>query len=217
VGVPAITIASGWYIGIEQTDGTRFWTTVSGSPSGTTCTLTSGLSVGAAAGATVFSYQTKLIKPLRVLDGFTRQIEGNDVPHLMISREQYNRFGMKSSAGTSIQAYYDSQRDSGNYYVYPTTQDVSNLIYIEFQKPFDDMSGSTQNMDVPQEWIEAIKWGLAMRLAPEYGVPKEKLSFIKGMADQALALVDGWDQEPTSLLLQPDQWAYTPGYTGSNK
>lgn len=217
VGTPSISILTTWNVGIQQTDGTRFWTTVNGAPVGTTLTLTAGLTIGADAGASVISYAVKLVKPLRILDGFTRQFGGNDVPHLIISREQYNRFGMKSSSGTSIQSYFDPQINTGNLYVYPTTRDVTQTIFYECQMPIEDITGATDNMDLPQEWIETVKWGLALRLAFEYGIPKEKLAAIKTMADSSLALVDSWDVEPTSLFLQPDAWAYQPAYSGSNK
>jgi len=116
VGVPSISMLTTWYIGIELDDGTRQWTTINGAPSGTTVTLTTALTSAAASGNSVISYATKLTRPLRILDGFTRQSGGNDVPHLMLSREQYNRFGMKSSSGTTIQSYYDPQANTGHFY-----------------------------------------------------------------------------------------------------
>lgn len=216
-GVPSISILTTWNIGIKLTNGTRFWTTVNGAPSGTTITLTNGLTFAADDNASVICYKTKLMRPLRVLDGFTRQVGGNDVPHLLLSREQYNRFGMKSSSGTTIQTYYDPQALAGNFYVYPATLDVTQIIYIEFTKPIEDITGATDDFDMPQEWGETTKWGLALRMGFEYGTPKDKLSAIKTMADQTFALVDGYDQEPTSVLITPDAWAYAPQYSGSNK
>lgn len=211
VGVPSISMQNGDNIGIQQTDGTMFWTTINGAPSGTTITLATGLSVGSSSGAVVQSYTTKLVRPLRILDGFTRQSAGNDVPHLIIPRDQYNRFGVKTSAGTSIQTYYDPQENSGHLYVYPTTQDVTQLMYIEFQKPIDDFSSGTDDYDLPQEWGEAIKWNLAWRLGIEYGSPKEVMANIKELAMMTMTVLDGWDQEPTSLFIQPNNWTYHHG------
>lgn len=205
VGTPAITIASTWFIGIQQTDGTLFWTTVSGAPAGNTITLVSGLSVGANNGAVVWSYQTKLIKPLRLLDGFTRQSAGNDIPCRIISRDEYNRFGMKTSTGTPIQLYHDPQENTSHLYIYPTPQDVTQVVFIEFQKPIEDIASSADNADLPQEWLEAIKYNLAVRIAPEYSVPEKKYKQLKELAAATFQRLDGWDQEFASVYIQPNR------------
>lgn len=210
VGVPALSMASTNYIGLQQTDGTMFWTTINGTPSGTTVTLTTGPTVGCSSGARVVVYATKLTRPLRTLDGFTRQLAGNDIPHLLIPRELYNRFGMKSSQGTSIQTYYDVQENVGHLYVYPTTSDVTQTIYIEFQKAIEDFSSSADDFDMPQEWGEALKFNLALRIAPEYSVPKDRYAQIKELASYTFERLNSWDQETSSVYLTPSQWAYGP-------
>lgn len=47
----------------------------------------------------------------------------------------------------------------------------SNSIHIVYQAPFEDFDASTDNPDFPQEWYDAVTYGLACRLAPEYGLP----------------------------------------------
>jgi hypothetical protein len=216
IGVPAITMASGDNIGIQQTDGTMFWTTINGALAGNTVTLTTGPTIGCSAGARVITYTTKLVKPLRLLDGFTRQSGGNDIPHLIISRELYNRFGMKSSQGTSIQLYYDVQENTGHLYVYPTTADVTQTLFIEFQKPIEDFNSASDDFDMPGEWGEALKYNLALRIAPEYSVPKEKYDMIKELASVTFGALDSWDQEAASVFIQPSQWSYMHDSGGSN-
>ncbi len=208
VGVPAITIATTWNIGIQQSDGTMHWTTVNGAPSGLNVTLTTGPTVACAVGATVFAYLTKLMRPLRILDGFVRQASLNDVPCLMIPRENYNRFGNKYSQGTSIQLYYDPQENTGHLYVYPTTQDVTQQIFIEFQKPIEDFAAAANDFDLPQEWGEALKFNLALRIAPEYGVKKDQYAMIKELATMSFAKLNAWDQENASVFIQPSNWPY---------
>ncbi len=210
VGVPSINVTTADNIGIQLASGVMFWTTVVSVNLGTkVVTLTTGLSGAATAGACVNDYTTKLIRPLRILDGFVRQSQGgNDVPIMKIPRELYNRFGVKSSQGTSIQMYYDPQENAGNLYVYPTTQDVSNLIYIEMQNPIQDFASASNDYDMPQEWGEALKYNLAMRIAPEYSVPTQRYNQIKELAMSTFAQLDSWDQEDASVFMQPDQWSY---------
>ena len=209
VGLPAITIASTWYIGIQQDNGIIFWTTVNGAPSGTTVTLTAGLTYAASASNTVYSYQTKLVRPLRVLDGFFRQNAGNDIPALIIPRENYNRFGMKSSNGTTIQLYYDPSENKGNLYVYPTTNVINGVLYIEYTSPIQDMDASSDNFDFPQEWLNALKWNLALAIAPEYEVAETKFKQLQFMAEASFEMVKPYDQEFASMYIQPSNWTYT--------
>ena len=215
VGVATSTMTSGDNIGIQQTDGTIFWTTINGAPVGKVITLTAGLTVGASNGATVYDYTTKLMRPLRVLDGFVRQVGGNDVPCLIIPRENYNRFGNKISLGTSIQLYYDPQENTGHLYVYPTDSDVTQTLFIEFQKPIEDFTAAGDDFDLPQEWAMALKFNLAWVIAPEYGVPPAQYNMIEKQAVYWFSKLDAWDQENASIFIQPSNWAYEQ--TGSTK
>lgn len=209
VGTPAITMASGWNIGIQQPNGTLYWTTINGAPVGTTVTLTASSGTNATAGSVVYAYQTKLFRPLRITDGFVRQTTGgNDVPIQIIPRENYNRFGNKTSSGTSIQATYDPQLTTGYLYLYPVPSTVNQLIYLEIQKPIDDFTNSTDDYDLPQEWAEALKFNLALRIAPEYGVPRERYEQIKELAVTSYQIIDSWDQELASVYLMPNNWSY---------
>lgn len=204
VGVPVITMATTYNIGIALDSGVVHWTTINGAPSGTTVVLTTGLASAAASGNTVYCYQTKLMRPLRVLDAFVRQVGGNDIPVRKITREQYNRFGAKTSASYPTQFYYDPQVNSGNLYVYPEFSGGTSPLYIEFEKPIDDFSASGDDFDLPQEWGNALKYNLALLIAPEYDVPDSKFKQLQYLATTAFDLVDGYDQEDGSVFFGPD-------------
>jgi hypothetical protein len=81
--------------------------------------------------------------------------------------------GNKTSAGNPIQCYYNPQLDYGILSVFPvpaTADATNNVVTIYYQRPFDDFDISTDTPDFPQEWFDAVMYGLATRLAPEYGV-----------------------------------------------
>lgn len=203
-GIPAITIATGWNIGIQQTNGSFFWTTVNGAPAGNVITLTAAPTIGNATNAIVYAYQTKLWRFLRVTDGFVHQTNGSDVPLRVISREEWNRFGYKSSSGSSIQVTYDPQLTNGILEVYPVPSSQSGIMYLEVQKPIDDFASSTDDYDLPQEWAEALKFNLALRLCSGYGVPQQKRKEIKENADLSYGLVNAFDQEAASIYISPN-------------
>lgn len=121
------------------------------------------------------TYTLTTPKPLKVLQAWYRNTTSNvDVPMRVITRDEYNRLGNKTSSGTPIQIYYEPRRDDGVLHVFPTPSatDVTSVsIYLVYQAPFEDFDVSTDTPDFPQEWYDAITYGLACRLAPEYGLP----------------------------------------------
>lgn len=210
VGNPAVSITNGYYIGIQLDDGSTQWTTVNGAPSGLSVPLTIALTGAAASGNYVFCYQTKLVRPLRILSGFIRQAQqNNDTPMRLISKDEYNMFGMKSSTGTPVNFYYDAQVNSGNLYLYPCPSLATQLIFIEFQRPIDDFATSTDDFDLPQEWAEALKYNLAYRIAPEYEVTTTKYNQIKEQAKETFDMLNNWDQEIASVYLSPTYYDYS--------
>lgn len=211
-GVTATSITSAYNIGIQLDGGTVQWTTVNGAPSGTTVTLSATLTGAASAGNYVYCYQTKLVRPLRILDAFVRQNAGsNDIPSRIISKDEYNRFGNKTSAGTPVQLAYDVQANQGHLYIYPRFLSPTQVLYIEFTKPIEDFTTSSDDYDMPQEWGETLKYNLAYRIAPEYEVAKDKYSQIREQALGLFEFLKGYDQENASFYIQPWDWMYSNG------
>ena len=121
------------------------------------------------------TYTLTTPKPLKVIQAWYRNSTSNvDVPMRVITRDEYNRLGNKTSVGTPIQVYYNPRRDDGELKIFPTpsSTDASNVsVYLVYQAPFEDFDQSTDTPDFPQEWYDAVTYGLATRLAPEYGLP----------------------------------------------
>lgn len=114
-------------------------------------------------------------KPLKVQQIYNHNLTSNiDIPMRALTKQEYNMLGNKTSSGNPIQAYYNPQLDYGILSVFPvpsTVEQTKNVITIFYQRPFEDFDASTDTPDFPQEWFDAVMYGLATRLAPEYGVP----------------------------------------------
>lgn len=143
-----------------QADGMPLWAI-----SQKTLTLVSGQS----------TYTVSTPKPLKVLQAWNHNTTSNvDVPMRIITKQEYNILGNKTSTGNPIQLYYDPRRDSGDFHLFPvpsTVEQSANIIQYVCQIPFEDFDAATDNPDFPQEWYDAVTYGLATRLAPEYGLP----------------------------------------------
>jgi hypothetical protein len=202
-GITEVTAATTYNIGIELDTGYIHWTTINGALSGLNATLTTGVTSAATSGNTVYIYKTKLVRPLRILDAFMRNAAGSDNPVNIYSRDQFARFGYKPSLGTPNSVYYDPQSNSGYLYTYPQFSSVDSQLFIEFQSPIEDFAATGDDFDLPQEWGRALKYNLAVDIAPEYSVSDSKFKQLIALAQESHAVLKGWDQENNSMYLQP--------------
>lgn len=123
--------------------------------------------------ASTASY-TPSLKMMKVIQAYNHNTTTNvDIPMRIITRDEYNRLGNKTSAGNPIQLMHIPNRTDSTIKVYPvpgTTEQTYNQIIITYQKQYDDLDTSTDEPEFPSEWFDALKFGLAHRLAPEYGM-----------------------------------------------
>lgn len=113
-------------------------------------------------------------KLLKVIQAFNHSISGNlDIPMRIVTRQEYNILGNKTSTGNPIQVFSSPELTNTVVKVFPTPDATSasqNQIVLVYQKQFDDMDSASDNLEFPNEWFEAVKYGLATRLAGEYGL-----------------------------------------------
>lgn len=116
-------------------------------------------------------------KPLKITQAILHDTTTNvDIPMRIITRDEYNRLGNKSTNGQPIQIYYEPLRDYGVLHVFPPANSAAvtaKQIKFTYMRPFEDFDTSTDEPDFPQEWYDALKYGLASRLAGEYGISME--------------------------------------------
>jgi len=115
-----------------------------------------------------------IAKPLKITQAILHDTTTNvDIPMRIITRDEYNRLGNKTTTGQPIQIYYEPLRDYGTLHVYPPANSAAvsaKQIKFTYMRPFEDFDASTDEPDFPQEWYDALKYGLASRLAGEYGI-----------------------------------------------
>lgn len=189
-------------VGVVLDDGTISWGTQSGAASGTIITLTSGLSGAAASGSAVYVYQSDIIRPLRVVSArrynFASAI---DTPMMLYSRIDYRNMPNKTNTGIPTISFYDPKggaNTQGVMWLWPSPPDVTNAVKFTWWRPVQDFTASSNTPDLPQEWLDALVWNLAYKMAPEYDAPPNRYEMLKEQAATSLDLVMGWDREPES-------------------
>ena len=145
-------------------------------------------------------------KPLKVIQAWIRDTTSNvDVPMRILTKQEYSILGNKTTSGKPIQIYYEPLSDYGILHVFPTPSSIdaaNNQIYITYQKPYDDFSISTDVPDFPQEWYNAVVYGLAVQLAPEYGLPIDQRRVLAQEALDIKLIAMSFGTEEGSLYMQ---------------
>jgi len=192
-------------IGVELDDNTDHWTTILKVNSSIQVTLTVALPSASKSGSTIFTFTNLINRPQRVLSCRRKRFgQDNEIPVLSWSRDEYFNQVNKLSRGTVINCYYSPQLGDGRMYVWQTASSVNDLLRFTFERPMQDLLIGDDNLDIPTEWLEAVIYGLAFRLADDYNTPLAKADRIGQKANQFLDDLLGWDEEMESLNLQPD-------------
>ena len=192
------------YIGIELTSGTVYWTTISSITDSDTLVIPSpGLSSAAAVGKYVWSYTTKLRRPLKILTGLLRDQNSQDTP-INIDRDLYwyESLPDKTVVSDPANAYYESQLDNGMIYFDCEPIDVTKLVKIVYRSPLEDFDALTDTPDLPQHWYRPFCLQVAVDTSPKFG--KQVSQDLKERLIEALAIAKNADPENTTDYFQPD-------------
>lgn len=95
---------------------------------------------------------------------------GPEIEMTPLSRQDYFRLPNRATTGSPTQFFYDRQRDSGTFYVWPVPSDNNYDITFTYRRRIMDVDAGTDNIDIPPEWTWSVVNNLAVILTPMYGV-----------------------------------------------
>jgi len=193
------------YVGVVLDDDTIHWTTVASVTDGDTFELTSALTGAAAIDNAIYFYTSKAQRPNRIVECVRRNSSNSDISLFIGSREEYWNLSDKTSTGTPSQIFYDQSLTNGKLYVYSVPDDSTDSLEMIVSYPFQDMDSSTDNIDFPNYWYEAVIDGLAYRLGLEYRVPRDIRMELKANAIRSKEEAMNYDVEGVSIFFQPDR------------
>jgi len=145
-------------------------------------------------------------RPIRLMDTCFRRDTTTvlDVAVKILSRQEYNQLGLKSTSSIVSQIYYDPQLTNGILKVYGTPSDSNYALYLTVQIPVYDFSSGTEALDFPQEGYQAVVYGLADEMMDEYPKPNQlTVQRIMQKAQQFREQLADWSQEETSVFFTP--------------
>lgn len=201
-------VTVGDYLGIVLASGSMQWTTVNAKTS-TTLTPTAALTGAASSGAAVYTYTSKIVRPLKIVDWrrytIASAIETSGTKP--IARLDYMALPNKPQTGIVNQIFYDPQLGTGVLYLWSPPTTVTDLVKFTWHRPIMDFDSAADTPDFPQEWFDPIVYNLAVAMAPEYDVPRERMEGQFGIGTLAAIYLDGvagFDREAEAFFMQPD-------------
>lgn len=189
-------LLAGDRIGIKLDDGTLHWTTIKNLSA---LSLTTAMPSLATSGNAVYFYTTKIGKILRIPDA-RRVQSSNQIEMVQMGRIDYLNLPNKTTSGTPVQFYYQPLIDTGKLFIWPAPTSTDTYLDCTGYFPLDVFDDSADAPDFPDEWLEALEYNLAVRLAPRFGQPlSPEVAFI---AESSLQDVLDWDQGDASVFIQ---------------
>jgi hypothetical protein len=140
-----------------------------------------------------------------------------DTQLIMLSRLEYEQYSNKFAVGIPNSFYYDPQMAPGPLTAYDPSLskgilaiwtapvDMTRTIFLEVQRPIQDITAGDQSFDFPLEWYECLSLGLGAAVADKYEVPEDRIRRIKKEAEDALTEISDWGaQEQAPFYFKPD-------------
>lgn len=113
------------------------------------------------------------------------------------------------NAGTPVHYYFQPGLANGTLGIWPAPDAgavTNNQLSVVKQKKFDGFFAAGETPDFPSYYTDALVYTLAVRLAPEYGVPLQDRQMLRSEADEYTKAVFDYGDEDGSLYLMPDSW-----------
>ena len=195
----------GDYIGIEQTDGILYWQPIATIPDSSSVTVPVGPTSPANDNATVYSYTNVIPKPLRVHEAYVIQkdSENSHLPIRVVPREEYMRLNSKNTGGVVVELYFNPNRGNSVIKVWPTSTDNIQRVVMTVELPIANMDKTTDDLEFPDWWFEAIHLKLAHSASRAYRAPIDKVRELKSDAKEAVKDAEDFNVENTYIEMQP--------------
>lgn len=201
-------MTAGDYIGVELDSGTLYWTTIVSVASSTSVTITSGLTSAATSGNQVYTYTTRIGKPLHITSATVRDENDFERPLQIDAREDYfNTITDKYQEGDVYRLYFQPRLTSTDIYLYQVPNSTKKVIEFSYYKAIEDFDNSSDDPDFPSEFTLCLVVNLAKYLAPGAGKDQKYINTIAPQADDLFTQLKEWSHEHNYIQVNPtDQW-----------
>lgn len=199
-----VTMTASDIIGVEQNDGTIFWSTISSISAGDTVTIASGLDVAAAVGNYVWWFTARAQRFPLIESAVLRNENRNDTELTVYTDAREYDVGVadKYADGQPSAILVEPLRITTRVTCNSQPTDVTSQIVMTVMYPAEDYDATSDDIALPQEGLAALSWELAKRCAPALGRPWTKV--MDDNHKTALAMYRSLNPENSVLYFQGD-------------
>lgn len=199
--------ATGYTVGIETVNGDIHWSVISDVTNNTTFVIATALDYQTAVDSHVYySTDWTIPRPMEIIQAWSKDSEGYDVPILIDSLFNYRMLSNKTTEGRPNTLAFDPTLDDITIYLWPEPNNMKELVYMIAKIPFQDFDSTSDDPDFPPEWSEALVYNIAIRLAAEYGRTPSQL--VTAMALSSYETLKGFSREEVSVKFVPNRREY---------
>lgn len=188
---------------IPKSDDTYQSTTITVASS-TSLTLGTGLTEALASGSRIYTYTTKLSKPIRIHTFATRHYDSsgtfNDYERKITTFNDYQSMTPdKVYQGEPLSIAYLPLRTTGKVYVRGLNEDLTRIGVITIQKEIEDIDSGSNEPDYPSEWFLPLAFKLAYYLSFILEFDSQARQELGAEADRLIADTLSNDYESAAL------------------
>lgn len=192
-------MTNGDNIGIILDDGTLFWTTIS-AVGGTD--IAAGLTSAASTGNVVFSYTSKIERPLAIKDVRLLHIDETERPCNVIPVSEYNGYPNKTVSSEIVSIAHEPLMDNTLLRVWPANTLATDVLKFSYKKPVDDIDNIEHNIYAPVDCYDAIVADFTARVAGRFGASIAEQQNLERKAEKAFAEIHDFEDD-TSISFAP--------------
>lgn len=105
-------------------------------------------------------------KPLKILSAYITD-NGSDTPLRVINEVEYMGINDKDASGQPDYLFYDEGNTTGVVYLWPAPNDTFTCTILS-QAAFTSYTSNSTTISLPNGYLQALKYNLAIEIAPEY-------------------------------------------------
>lgn len=162
-----------------------------------TTTLVSGTS----------SYTLSSPKPLKIFQAHFTDATTSERRDIMLVPDYDFTLYPPLATGSVVSCTYQPKVGNGTLKVWPTPDSgmaVGSTLSLIYQAEFEVFTAGSETPDFPQEWYSALVYGLAVSLAPEYGISPQDISAVEKQAEKLLNTTLSMGMEDGSVYFSPN-------------
>jgi hypothetical protein len=135
----------------------------------------------------------------------------SETPMARLNRDDYSSLPNKSFTGPrSLQFWFDRKRLQPEMYLWPLPANSFDQIVVFRHRQIQDVGSLTNEVEIPQRWIDAIVANLALRMGYELpGIPLDKMNMLQQVADRATYEAEQEERDASPIFLYPAISVYT--------